>query len=69
MANRNLDGIFFRMKRDGKWQNICFSDLTASEREMVLADRNEAWLKNLCCHLADTIKNIGDQFNITGCED
>lgn len=27
---RNLDGVYFRVERDGKWQNICFSDLTKS---------------------------------------
>lgn len=22
--NRELDGCYFRIQRDGKWQNICF---------------------------------------------
>lgn len=31
--NRELDGCYFRIQRDGKWQNICFSDLTEIERD------------------------------------
>lgn len=30
--NRNLDGYYFRVKRDGKWDNICWSDMTDEER-------------------------------------
>ena len=29
---RNYDGIYFRVQRDGKWQNICYSDMTQRER-------------------------------------
>ena len=62
--NRNLDGCYFRVKRNGKWESVCFSDLTEEERESVLSDRNEKWLKSLCCYLADTIKNIGEQLDL-----
>lgn len=36
IEKRNLDGAFFRVKRDDKWQNICFSDLTDEEMDAVL---------------------------------
>lgn len=62
--NRNLDGVYFRIKRENKYDNICFSDLTDEEREDVMKDRDEKWLKRLCCILADTLKTIGDQFDI-----
>ena len=42
---RNLDGCYFRVQRDGKWESICFSDLTEEERNGVLEGRNEEWLK------------------------
>ena len=29
--DRNLDGVYFRVQRDGKWGNTCFSDLTQEE--------------------------------------
>ena len=62
--DRNLDGVFFRMKRDDKWCNVCFSDLTKEEREEVMDGKSKAWLMSLCNTLADTIKNIGDQLDI-----
>lgn len=51
--NRNLDGCYFRVERDGKWQSICFSDLTAAERDKVTEGKTAEWLKSLCYHLAD----------------
>lgn len=62
--NRNLDGCYFRVERDGKWQDICFSDLTKEEQKLMLKDKNEEWLKSLCFYLADVIKDIGDKLDI-----
>lgn len=64
---RNLDGVYFRIKREDRYESICFSDLTPDERESVMEGRDEKWLRSLCCILADVIKNIGDQFDIV-CE-
>lgn len=64
--NRNLDDCYFRVQREGKWQNICFSDLNEQEREKILQGRNAEWLKNLCGHLADRLMLIGEQFDIVG---
>lgn len=61
---RNLDGCYFRVQRDGKWESICFSDLTEEERNVVLDGRSEEWLKSLCCHLADSIKAFGNWFDV-----
>ena len=68
IMDRKLDGIYFRVQRDGKWQSICFSDLTEEEREKVCEGRDAEWLKSLACHLADCIKEIGEQFDIAGGE-
>lgn len=64
--DRNLDGVYFRVQRDGKWKSVCFSDLTSDERDAVLKDRPAEWLRSLCCVLAGTIKNIGDSFDLLG---
>lgn len=64
--DRKLDGCFFRVQRDGKYQPICFSDLTEDERDEILKNRTPEWLSSLCCHLADVIKEIGEQFGIVG---
>ncbi len=63
---RNLDGCYFRVQRDGKWQSICFSDLTKDEREDVMNGKGPDWLKSLCHHLADQLTLIGEQFDIVG---
>lgn len=62
--NRDLDGIYFRVKRDGKWDNVCFSDLTDEEMDAVLEGRDVEWLKSVCKILGRTIKRIGDEFDI-----
>ena len=64
MGKRNLDGIYFRIQRDDKWDNVCFSDLTKDERNEVMENRSEQWLKEMCQILADVIVNIGEQFDI-----
>ena len=65
--NRNLDGIYFRVERDGKWENACFSDLTQDEMENVMKNRDIDWLKSMCIQLGKTIRRIGDQLDIV-CE-
>lgn len=62
IEKRNLDGAFFRVKRDGKWQSICFSDLTDEEMDEVL--ETEKFLKPLCKHLGKVVRKLGDKFNI-----
>jgi len=64
---RSLDGVYFRMKNeDGKWDNICFSDLTDEQKDEVMKDRSEEWLKSMCKILANVIKEIGEAFDIIG---
>lgn len=62
--DRKLDGVFFRVNRNGRWQNVCFSDLTEDEIDEVLESKNREWLKSLCKILGKTIKCIGDKFDI-----
>lgn len=62
--NRNLDGAFFRVKRDGKYQNICFSDLNTEEKLEILKDKDIEFVKRLCLIMADELKQIGDELDI-----
>ena len=62
--NRNLDGVYFRVKRDGKWCNICFSDLDDIEKIGVMQNKDETWLKSLCITLGNSIKRIGDELDL-----
>ena len=72
---RNLDGIYFRVKRDGKWQNVCYSDMEPSERDEIAAKRAEhatpeqqaQWWRSMADLLADQLYNMGEQLGVT-CE-
>lgn len=64
--NRELDGVYFRVERDGKWQNVCFTDLTKEEIETVVGERSADWWKSLALILKGVINDIGEQFDIMG---
>lgn len=63
---RHLDGVYFRVERDGKWKSICFSDLTDDEMTKVLVNKDACELSRLCKILGRILRTIGDQFNIVG---
>ena len=66
MVNRNLDGCYFRVRRGEKYEDLCFTDLTRDEQETVLKDRSPEFIIGLTLHLAETIREIGDEFNLRG---
>lgn len=63
-AQRNLDSYYFRVNRDGKWRNICFSDLTDEERNQVGLNKSAEWWKSFGIGLSDRIRNISDQIGL-----
>ena len=71
---RNLDGVYFRVKRDGRWQNVCYSDMTADERDEIARKRAEhatpeqqaEWWRSMADILADALYDMGEQFGIAG---
>lgn len=68
MKKRKLCGIYFRVKRDGKYENICFTDMTEEEQRKILDDDlllSEEDLCNLCLRLAQVVRNLGDMFDIS----
>ena len=38
MKKRELCGIYFRVKRNGKYENICFTDMTEIEQKRAIYD-------------------------------
>ena len=64
--NRELDGIYLRIKRDGKYQAVCLSDMTREELEEHLNPERGEWLKGAVIHLALTLHEIGNLFDIVG---
>lgn len=67
--NRDLDGIYFRVKRGQRWESVCFSDLTDEEMDKVLEGHTADWLKSTCKILGRTIRRIGDELEIVGWEE
>jgi hypothetical protein len=69
---RNLDGVYFRVERDGKWQNICYSDMTADERDEIARKRAEhatpeqqaEWWRSMADILADALYDMGEQLGV-----
>ena len=72
---RNLDGVYFRVERDGKWANVCFSDMTADERKRTIYDRmgdrpveeQVGYYRRLAELMADRIYDLGEQLGVV-CE-
>lgn len=62
--DRKLDGIYFRIKRNNKWGNCCFSDLTEDEMNQILENRSIEWLKSMCIILGKRIREIGDELDL-----
>ena len=58
---RDLDGAYFRIERDGRWQNVCFSDMTRDERDQAMGGRSEEWLKSMCHIEAEALHQLGDE--------
>ena len=67
--NRELDGIYLRIKRDGKYRPVCLSDMTREELEETLNPERGEWLKGAVIHLALTLHAIGYKFGLTAVED
>ena len=51
-----MDRIFIRVSRDGKYMNICFSDLTEDEQNAFLDTLTESSLKRMCLELAKSLR-------------
>lgn len=70
LEKRGLSGIYFRHQtEDGKWENRVFEDLSPAEQDKILEGRNNEWLGSLAKQLANTLRKIGDQFDIAIKED
>lgn len=54
----DLDGIYFRVERDGKWQSICVSDLTPEELKSVTKDWDCNQLTIVAKELSCTLKGL-----------
>ena len=56
-----MDDVYFRVKRNGTWDSICFSDLTDEEMEDVFKDKNVDWYQQLCKILAGRLRSVAEE--------
>ncbi len=63
-VHRNLDGVYYRVKRNGYFEDLCFTDLTLTEQNDLLATLDTEGLKRMCHLMADALRTVGDELNI-----
>lgn len=53
-----LDGVYYRVNRNGEAVNRCFSDLTEAEQEAFLSTVSVDGLKRLCKVLSESLRSV-----------
>ena len=61
---RNLDGVYYRVVRDGNHVSRCFSDLSASEQDVIMEKYDAEQLRRLCRYLSMSLRQIGDALDL-----
>ena len=61
---RNLDGVYYRVIRDGIRVNRCFSDLSEDEQDVIMEKYDAEQLRRLCRCLCISLRQIGDTLNL-----
>ena len=65
LQERNLSGIYVRIKRDGKYQSIDLTDMTPEELEEFLnkEDLTIDYFRRLTKNLIEVIQENADKYN------
>ena len=63
-VHRNLDSVYYRVVRGGKHVCRCFSDLTETEQDEIMAEYNAEQLRRLCRYLCISLRQIGDSLDL-----
>lgn len=59
---RNLDGYYYRVKRDDRWQSVCLSDMSDAELCEVLRFLRRKDLEAIVRGLANRLYQVGERF-------
>ena len=60
---KELDGIYYRVKRDNQYVNICLSDLTQEEREEILIKKPIEYLYAVIEILVSRLRELDDEIS------
>jgi hypothetical protein len=65
-VDRRLCGIFFEIRRNGKTEKVCFSDMNEFEMNNIIMDRskNKRWWFSMAKAQAKALKRLGDQCEV-----
>jgi len=61
---RDLDGVYFRVERGGRYKAICWSDLTDEEREQMGDGMPTEWWRSMALIMTRQLRHIGDELGI-----
>lgn len=55
---RELDGVYTRVQRNGRWESVCVSDLNPVELHELISKKEPEWNRQLCEILMDDMLRI-----------
>lgn len=55
----NMDNCIVKVERNGTFEDVCFSDLTDGEKDVVLHGKQPLFLRQLCRDLAKALYQYG----------
>lgn len=61
---RDMDGVYFRVKRDGGYHAVCWSDLTDGEREQMGEGRPLEWWREMALIMTRQLRYVGDELDL-----
>ena len=61
---RNLDGVYFRVKTQNGYENICWSDLTEEQMREILNTKDRDYIVELAITIGLSLRAMGDQMDI-----
>lgn len=61
---RDMDGVYFRVKRNGEYHAICWSDLTDEEREQMSGGRPLEWWREMALIMTRQLRYVGDELDL-----
>jgi len=66
---RELDGVYTRVEREGKRFTLCFTDMTVEEQQEFLNRLDVEGLHRMCLILAGSLRALGDRLDFVNDED